>query len=403
KDLQTVGNKLEAGETGLSPQDEFDAALFANQLCGRVLNFKANSYLKNRKNLKLMSRSVRLGMGAIRLALDEANLHAEHVNPDKFGVIVGAGLALGQSKDLVAGIRQSFDGNTFSSARFGEVGMRAINPLWLLKGLSNNVLGFATAELDARGFNQNYCNSGISGLQAIAEGAWALHERRAEIIVAGGSDSGIDPFHYAGFSRLRALSHAKTSKDVTSFGGTRDGFVLGEGAAYFVLAPENHPAASGSVLGRILGMSTMTCAEDPLGGESVVVKACIERSLQLAGITTRDIGAIIAHGNGSKRFDRIESEGIAATFGANCPPVTTNKPQLGHTLAASGPISLACALYAGQMGRVPPISNLESLAADCADIDVVTNNPRSISSPIIIIFAAGLGGQISSLLVEVNQ
>ena len=144
KDLQTVGRKLEAGETGLSLQDEFDGALFANQLCGRVSNFKANAYLKNRKNLKLMSRSVRLGMGAIRLALDEANLHNEHVDPDKFGVIVGAGLALGQSKDLIAGIRQSFENDTFSSARFGEVGMRAINPLWLLKGLSNNVLGFAT-------------------------------------------------------------------------------------------------------------------------------------------------------------------------------------------------------------------------------------------------------------------
>ena len=165
---QTVGRKLEAGETGLSLQDEFDGALFINQLCGRVSNFKANAYLKIAR-ISNSCHGVYGWYGGIRLALDEANLHNEHIDPDKFGVIVGAGLALGQSKDLIAGIRQSFENDTFSSARFGEVGMRAINPLWLLKGLSNNVLGFATAELDARGFNQNYCNSGISGLQAIAE------------------------------------------------------------------------------------------------------------------------------------------------------------------------------------------------------------------------------------------
>ena len=135
----------------------------------------------------------------------------------------------------------------------------------------------------------------------------------------------------------------------------------------------------------------MTCADDPLGGESIVVKACIERSLQLAGLTTNEIGGIIAHGNGSKRFDRIEAEGIAATFGADCPPVTTNKPQLGHTLAASGPISLACALYAGKTGRMPPIANLQTLGADCADINAVVRTPRSITSPIILIIAAGLG------------
>ena len=169
-DLPTIGRRLEQGDSGIKPLDQFDAEVFSNGLAAQVEDFKANAYVKQRKNLKLMSRGVRLGMAAIRLATDDYELESSGVDPDRLGVVVGAGIALGQSKDLIAGIKQSFIDDEFSTARFGEVGMRAINPLWLLKGLSNNVLGFATAELDARGFNQNYCNSGISGLQAIGEG-----------------------------------------------------------------------------------------------------------------------------------------------------------------------------------------------------------------------------------------
>ncbi len=400
-DIETVGQKLEDGQSGLSLQDQFDGDIFASPLCAPVQGFKANAYLKNRKNLKLMSRSVRLGMGAIRLAMDNTEFDANDIDPDRFGVVVGAGLALGRSQDLVAGIKQSFVDGQFNSQKFGEVGMRAINPLWLLKGLSNNVLGFATAELDARGFNQNYCNSGISGLQAVGEAFWALKEGRADRLVAGGSDCAIDPFHYAGFSRLKALSSAHSPEGVRSFHTHRDGFVLGEGAAYFVLERELNDRSRHQRLARILSVSTMTCARNPLGGEAEVVTRCIARACAQAGITPRDIGGIIAHGNGSKRFDKIEAQGIEAAFGAHCPPVTTNKPQLGHTIAASGPISLACALHAGRVGRLPAIANLTEIDPECSGIDLVKDTPRSISTPIFLIMSAGLGGQVSCLIVEV--
>ncbi len=400
-DIDVVGEQLEKGQSGLRPQDQFDGDIFASPLCAPVQDFKANAYVKNRKNLKLMSRSVRLGMGAIRLAMDSTDFELDQIDPERFGVVVGAGLALGRSKDLVAGIKQSFDDGQFSSRKFGEVGMRAINPLWLLKGLSNNVLGFATAELDARGFNQNYCNSGISGLQAVGEAFWALKEGRADLLVAGGSDSAIDPFHFAGFSRLKALSSAQSPTESRSFDTQRDGFVLGEGAAYFVLQREMSDHSQHQRLARVLSVSTMTCAQDPLGGEAEIIKRCIERCCQQAGIGLQEIGGIIAHGNGSRRFDKIEAQGIEAAFGKHCPPVTTNKPQLGHTIAASGPLSIACALHAGRVGRLPAIANLNEIDPDCSGIDLVTGAPRSISTPTILIMSAGLGGQVSCLIVEV--
>jgi 3-oxoacyl-[acyl-carrier-protein] synthase II len=400
-DIEAVGQQLEQSASGLGIQDQFEGEIFGSPMCAAVQSFKANAYVKNRKNLKLMSRSVRLGMGAIRLATDTAPHVLEEVDPDRLGVVVGAGLALGRSKDLVAGIKQSFVDGHFNNNRFGEVGMRAINPLWLLKGLSNNVLGFATAELDARGFNQNYCNSGISGLQAVGEAFWALREDRADVLVAGGSDCAIDPFHFAGFSRLKALSSAQQPSEARSFDCQRDGFVLGEGAAYFVMQRTIDDHAKYQRLAKVLGVCTMTCSQNPLGGQPEIIKACIERCCQQAGIDLQDIGAIIAHGNGSKRFDRVEAQGIEAAFGKYCPPVTTNKPQLGHTIAASGPLSIACALHAGRVGRLPAIANLTEVDPECSGIDLVTGEPRSISTSKILVMSAGLGGQVSCLIIEV--
>ena len=401
-DLTTVGQRLEDGENALSEQTQFDGDVFGSPLCAAVQGYKANAYVKNRKNLKLMSRAVRLGMGAIHLAATDAHLHERPENPERLGIIVGAGIALGQSRDLVAGIRQSFEGGIFSSARFGEVGPRAINPLWLLKGLSNNTLGFATAELDARGFNQNYCNSGVSGLQAIGEAFWALREGRADTLIAGGSDSAIDPFHYAGFSRLRALSSAMSAEAVRPFDERRDGFVLGEGAAYFVLKKRKDALADAlPVQARILGSANMTAALQPLQSDPDIVAACIRRCLKNAQLDVTDVGGIIAHGNGSRRYDSVEARGINAVFGDHCPPVTTNKAQLGHSIAASGPISLAVAIYAGRTKRLPAIPNVEVICPDCEGINLTIGAAKPMANSVVLVLAAGLGGQVSSLLLEV--
>lgn len=401
-DLDTVGARLEQGQSAVKVQNQFNADMFTNTLAAQVETFKANAYVKQRKNLKLMSRSVRLGLGAIRLATDQYGLESAQIDPDRLGVVVGAGVALGQSRDLIAGIKQSFVNDTFSSEKFGEVGMRAINPLWLLKGLSNNVLGFATAELDARGFNQNYCNSGIAGLQAIGEAFWALRERRADVLVAGGSDSAVDPFHFAGFSRLRALSAATSATEVRPFDERRDGFVLGEGAAYFVLERANDARKNERTgLARILSTATATCSEQPLESDPKVLAQCISRCIKSGNLSPGDVGGIIAHGNGSRRFDLVEARAIELVFGDGCPPVTTNKAQLGHTIAASGPLSLACGLYAGKVGKLPAIPTLKDVAPDCSGINLVKDGSATLTTPVLLVITAGLGGQLSCLLMEV--
>jgi hypothetical protein len=180
---------------------------------GEVPDFRPRAYVDNRKNLKLMSRAVRLGVSAVRLALSDTE-GWEEIPPGRRGMFVGSTPGGGELGDLLPALEIAADERGgLDLARFGRDGYRLIHPLWLVKGLSNNVLGFASATHDLQGTNANYCDNDHSGVLAITEGWWAVAEGRAELVVAGAADSwvafaealaGRDPGEGAAFLVLRA-------------------------------------------------------------------------------------------------------------------------------------------------------------------------------------------------------
>tara|TARA_B100001093_G_C26627232_1_gene927249 strand:- start:478 stop:984 length:507 start_codon:yes stop_codon:yes gene_type:complete len=134
---------------------------------------------------------------------------------------VGASPQVGRHDDLTDAINVAFESGTFSLQDFGEKGISQIHPLWLVRGLSNNVLGFSSAYHNAQGHNMSYAMGVDGGWNAILEGAQALVDGRADIVIVGGSDD------------LTAAT------DVLGAEGS-------EGAAFFILKP----AASTMVLDR---------------------------------------------------------------------------------------------------------------------------------------------------------
>lgn len=398
--VDSLGLALETGCSAPKLDEKTDKDIFGGTLTATIEGFRAAPFLKNRKNLKLMSRSVQLGMAALKKCYDATQFNGPELSPDRFGLVVGAGSAIGQNKDLIPVLRDARIDGQFSAEQFGALGMHAINPLWLLKGLSNNILGFASADFDARGFNQNYCNSGIAGLQAIGEGTWAIKEGRADRIIAGGADAPVDIYHLAGFSRIKALSGAQTPDELFAFDKRRDGFVLGEGAAFFSLEPEGSVAKP---LARVAGYAALTASKKPFEGDSDIVATCVERCLESAGLDRRSISGIIAHGNGSRQYDDIEARALYKVFGQNCPPVTSNKPQLGHTIAASGPLSVCAAIYAGQNRRLPPVLNLSEPSESASLINCVSKEPKQLNGSTIMVLSAGIGGQVAAMILEVKN
>lgn len=180
---------------------------------GRVPGFSARAYVKNRKNIKLMSRSVQLGIAGVVTSLSEVE-GWQDVPAERRGMFVGATPGGGELGDLLPALDVATDdAGALDMRRFGEEGYSLIHPLWLVKGLSNNVLGFASAQLDFQGTNSNYCDGEPSGAIALWEGWAAVAERRADLVVAGASDSWV---------QLDAV-----------LGGRKPG----EGAAFFALRP----------------------------------------------------------------------------------------------------------------------------------------------------------------------
>ncbi len=162
-----------------------------------------------RKSLKTMTRAVQLGVASV-LACTRAASGWESVPPERRGLFVGASPQQGDVEDLAAALEAA--GPVPDLRAFAERGEPLVPPLWLVKGLSNNVLGYASALLDFRGDNGNWCDGRLGGVVAIGNAVHAVAEGRVDLAVAGGADALVGA--EAIFGRPCA-----------------------EGAAFFVLAP----------------------------------------------------------------------------------------------------------------------------------------------------------------------
>ncbi len=186
---------------------------------GEVPGFRARAFVPDRKSIKLMTRAVQLGVSAARLACSgPAAAILDEVEPVRRGAFVGASPQLGDPDDLAPALDVSTgDDGRFDLGRFAREGIPRIHPLWLVRGLSNNVLGFASLFFDLQGVNMNYCDGEAGGWTALVEGARAVAEGRADAVLAGGADALLDA------------------------GPLLGGRDVGEGAAFLLLHPAREP------------------------------------------------------------------------------------------------------------------------------------------------------------------
>ncbi len=133
-----------------------------------------------------MTRAVQLGVAAVYAALEDYP-DWRAVPPERRGLYVGASPQSGDPEDIVPAVVAT--GTPFSLGAFAERGVPLIPPLWLVKGLSNNILGYASAQFDFRGDNGNWCDGRLAGAVALTNAVHAVAEGRVDLAVAGGADA----------------------------------------------------------------------------------------------------------------------------------------------------------------------------------------------------------------------
>jgi 3-oxoacyl-[acyl-carrier-protein] synthase II len=351
---------LVAGRSGVRALQGFDRPDFPVRFGGEVVDFDPKQYVTPRKSLKVMARGIQLAFAAAQLALRDAQLEPSSVDPDQLGVVFGADMFYTEPEDLVPAFRACLANGGFEFRNWDERAFSEIYPLWMLKYLPNMPACHIAIALDARGPNNTIALNEVSSLLALAEAVRVIERGGAEVMITGGGATRTQAMAWVfreptGFSRRTGDPTAACRP----FDAGRDGLVLGEGAAAFVLETRERAEQRGAkILARVLGYSsTFEPSQNGRPSSGSAIRASIEGALRAAGLKPGDVGHVNANGLSTVVNDEAEARAIRDVLGDV--PVTAPKSFFGKLGAATGAVEMAASVLAFEHGQVPFTLNYE--------------------------------------------
>jgi len=404
---RAFGEAIVEGRSGVSSIESFDTTGLPIKIAGEVKNFDVTPYLgEHKKNAKLMSRAVRFAVGAAALAAEDADLDPEKLDPARFGVCMGTGITPVDISELVGPIARGLrpDGS-FDMAEFARARSESIFPLWLLQHLPNMAAAHISILHHAMGPNNTIVTACAAGTQAVGEAFRLIGRGDADVMLAGGCDSRLDPQLLVAYSAMKAVSGSLRPPAEVSrpFDGERDGFVLGEGAAVLVLESLRRARRRrATIYAEITGYGSsfdaygLTRPEPDGKGAAISMKA----ALREARVDAAHIDYINAHGTSTRLNDLMETVAVKRVFGhrASSIPMSSQKSMVGHLIGASGALEAAATAMSLQRGVIPPTINQATPDPHC-DLDYVPNTAREIPVRTAISNSFGFGGQNASLVM----
>ncbi len=331
--------------------------------------------LPDRKVKKILTRKDVIGLVTALGAAADGGIKPGSANfdPHRFGMYVGAGST--QIKDLTPYfplVRQCVQDGVFDSLKFGSDMMDLVNPMVVLQTLMNNTLCFTSIALDIRGVNSNFMDFNVSGLRAVGEAFRSIQTGRADLCLAGGVASPVEPFHVAtgvnsGYLARSAELPWPAAEILRPYDHQRCGTVLSEGAAFLMLEEESHAKARGArIWGYVDGYGTGSdgpvefMQEDAAPGlAGAVRRACREagvRAHERKGQKLYAPDMVIGHGNGVIRSDAVELDAYSQTFDGGV-ALASIKSVTGELGEAAGVASCIAAIDALARESLPPTFN----------------------------------------------
>jgi 3-oxoacyl-[acyl-carrier-protein] synthase II len=257
----------------------------------------------------------------------------------------------------------------------------------------------------AMGPNNTIVTACAAGTQAVGEAFRLIGRGDADVMLAGGCDSRLDPHLLVAYSVMKAVSSSRRAPAEVSrpFDGERDGFVLGEGAAVLVLESlRSARRRRATIYAEITGYGSsfdaygLTRPEPDAKGAAISMKA----ALREARLDPADIDYINAHGTSTRLNDLMETVAVKRVFGdrAGSIPMSSQKSMVGHLIGASGALEAAATAMSLQRGVIPPTINQATPDPNC-DLDYVPNTAREIPVRTALSNSFGFGGQNASLVM----
>jgi 3-oxoacyl-[acyl-carrier-protein] synthase II len=393
-ELETVWARLLAGTSGVRAVRQFDASPYSSRIAAEVIEFDIDRFV-DKKEARRMDPFCHFGMGAARLAVEDAGLKPESVDGDRAGVIVGSG---------IGGLHICQE----QGMNFALVGPRKFSPFQIPQMIVDILAGMIAIEYGFRGPNFSITSACATAAHCIGESTRMIQHDEADLILAGGAEAAINDLGLGGFAKMRALSSARNDdpeKASRPFDAQRDGFVIGEGAAVVVLEEYNHAVARGARIycevagyGRTADAYHITAPDSEGRGAA----RAISLAMKDAGVSPAEIDYINAHGTSTPLNDKGETLAIKTALGqedAYRVAISSTKSMTGHLLgAAAGLETIVCAL-AMRDGIIPPTINYEFPDPDC-DLNYTPNIARRMPVRVCLNNSLGFGGHNASLCLR---
>ena len=394
-DLATFWESLRDGRSAAGPLTRFDVSHFPSRTAAEVRDFDLGKYTDPKKARRL-ALAIQFAIAAAKQALLDATQNSEVPDigdPERVGVIEGTS---------VSGVEAWITGLPAFEMR----GYRAISPFTLINGYTGAGAGEIALELGIRGHACTYSSGSASGNDVMGYALRMIRDDEVDVMVAGGAEAPILAPLWGAFCQTKVMTTRNETPETAMrpFDTTRDGFVLGEGAAFVVMEELSHALSRGARIYAEIGGHGRACeayhsvAPHPDG---VGMVKAMEKSLRNAGLDRSEVNYINAHGTATTVNDVTEIKAIKTLFGTHAQrlAVSATKGVTGHLLAASGAVETLATALAIYHQLIPKTTNLTMPDPGC-DLDLVPFESRPYPIDVALNLSAGFGGKNSCLTLQ---
>ncbi len=400
-DVETTWKNALDGVSGAGPITHFDASLFKTQFACEVKGFNGEDHF-DRKRLRQLDLYAQYALVAARQAVDDSGLETAaegKVNKNRIGVIVAAGI----------GGLHTFEEEAGYYAQHPELGPK-YNPFFIPKMIADIASGHISMDYGYHGPNYGIVSACASSNNAIIDAFNLIRLGKADAMITGGSEAAIFPSGVGGFNSMRALSTRNDSPETASrpFSGSRDGFVMGEGAAVLVLEELEHALARGAKIYAEVaggGMSADAHHITATHPEGLGAILAMQQALDDAEMKTSDIDYINVHGTSTPVGDVSEIKAIVKLFGEDAYKlnISSTKSMTGHLLGATGAMEAIFSVLAVKNDIVPPtINHVDGDNDEEIDynLNFTFNKPQQRTVRVALSNAFGFGGHNATVIVK---